>query len=85
MHSTTLATFVTLLATVHTALARVNCYSSGLDFKGSGDSLRSTSRQICQDNLSYFPTSESSALARYNFDSSSKINFLVRYAGPNSD
>lgn len=85
MHTPTLSILGALLAGVHQTYARVNCYTGGRDFQASADSLRTTFRQVCQDNFSLFPTSQSAALGCYNYDSVSKINFLVRYEGPNSN
>lgn len=84
MHLPALPVMAALLASVSQAFARVHCYDGGRDFQASADSLRNTFRQICQDNFGFFPTTQSAALACYNYDSVSKINFLVRYEGPNS-
>ncbi|KAM0719653.1 hypothetical protein Q7P37_003784 [Cladosporium fusiforme] len=85
MHTPALYILGALLAGVHQTYARVNCYTGGRDFQASADSLRTTFRQVCQVNFSFFPTSQSAALGCYNYDSVSKINFLVRYEGPNSN
>ena len=85
MRSPTVPNFVALLAEIHQTMARVNCYDGGRDFQASADSLRSVFRQQCQDNFGFFPLSQSAAFECYNYDSTSKINFLVRYEGPNSN
>lgn len=85
MHTSALPILAALLAGVHQTFARVNCYTGGRDFQASADSLRTTFRQVCQDKFTFFPSSQSAALGCYNYDSSSKIDFLVRYEGPNSD
>ena len=85
MHYPACFVSIALLAGVHQASARVDCYDGGRDFQASADSLRSIFRQQCQDNFGFFPSSQSAALGCYNYDSTSKINFLVRYEGPNSN
>lgn len=85
MHASALPIIAALLASVHQTYARVNCYDRGRDFQASADSLRTTFRQVCQDNFSFFPSSQSAFLGCYNYDSVSKINFLVRYEGTNSN
>jgi hypothetical protein len=85
MHSPALPIIAALLAGVHQSFASVKCYTGGRDFQASADSLRNTFRQVCQDNFGFFPSSQSAALGCYNYDSTSKINFLVRYEGPNSN
>lgn len=85
MHCPMLTVLVALLAGAHQTLATVNCYDGGRDFQASADSLRSIFRQECQDNFGFFPSSQSAALGCYDYDSTSKINFLVRYEGPNNN